>query len=116
MDEVQAHKRLLAWGLWARCPAPGECSTAEGYMRERLDHAHIGEPTDEVAATDRAVAQVRIDRRDYYRVLARYYMTDRSEYEISQELRQPIERVTAVLRQARMLVGYLILQTERKTA
>ena len=66
--------------------------------------------------TDRAVAQVRNVRRDYWRVLARYYMTDRSEYEIAQEFRQTMERVSAQLRQARVLVGFHILQIERHAA
>lgn len=110
------HDRLIDWGLWARCPSPGEGSTAEGYLRERLDHSHDSEPTLEISVTDKAVAQVRIQRRDHYRHLARYYMSDRSEYEISQELRQSIERVTTMLRQARFLVGHIILQIERKSA
>jgi hypothetical protein len=77
-------------------------------MRERLDHAHMGEPTAEVAETDRAVAQMRTQRKDYWKIFARYYLnpTELSEYEIAIEVGLGVQRVEATLRQARILVGY----------
>lgn len=79
-------------------------------MRERLDHAHASEPTPEIAETDKAVARMRSQRKDYWRVFARYYLnpTELSEYEIAIEIGHSIERVSAMLRQARILVGHHI--------
>jgi hypothetical protein len=108
------HDRLERWGKWARCAALGESSDAAGYLRERLDHAHDTEPTAEIAITDRAVAKVKVARRDYWRVLGRYYLSDRSEYEIALEIGHNIGRVTAMLRQSRMLIGFHILQLEKQ--
>lgn len=102
------HKRCLDWGQWARCAQPGAEGTSEGYLRERTDQAHAGEPTEEVAATDRAVAKMRAQRQDYWKFFARYYLnpTELSEFEIAGELGFSLERVEATLRQARILVGY----------
>lgn len=102
------HKRCVTWGQWARCAQPGAEGTSEGYMRERTDAAHAGEPTEEVAATDRAVAKMRAQRKDYWKFFSRYYLnpTELSEYEIAGETGFSIERVEATLRQARILIGY----------
>lgn len=107
-DRDWPNKRLLDWGRWARCAVPGDGSSAEGYLRERLDHAHDTGATAEIAETDRAVARVKVSRKDYWKVLARYYMTDLSEYEISLEIGHNIDRVSAMLRQAKMLVAHHI--------
>ena len=108
------HDRCLAWGAWARCVLPGESTTAEGYLRERLDHAHEGIPSPEVAQTERAVARMKVSRKAYWPVFARYYLnpTELSEEEISRLLLIPEPRVNAMLRQARMLVGYYLQHTE----
>lgn len=77
-------------------------------MRERLDHAHDSEPTAEVEQTDRAVARMKVARPDYWKVFARFYLnpTELSVYEIAIELKYTTDRAEAVLRQAKMLVGY----------
>jgi hypothetical protein len=102
------HMRCVSWGHWARCAMPGAEGTSEGYLRQRLDAAHPGEPSAEVAETDKAVARMRVARPDYWRFFARYYLnpTELSEYEIALELGYSLERVEATLRQARILVGY----------
>lgn len=102
------HKRCVDWGHWARCAQPGAEGTSEGYLRERTDQAHVGEPTEEVAATDIAVAKMRANRPDYWKMFARYYLnpTELSEFEIAGEIGFSLERVEATLRQARILIGY----------
>jgi hypothetical protein len=107
------HERCLKWGNWARCSMPGGEGTSEGYLRERLEPGHESlEPTPEIAETDRAVAQMYLKRPDYQKFFKRYYLnpTQLSEYEISNETGASIERVNAILRQARILVGYLLHQ------
>jgi hypothetical protein len=91
---------------------PGAEGTSEGYMRERTDQAHVGEPSEEVAETDKAVGKMRVQRAQYWRIFARYYLnpTELSEYEIAIDLGHNIEFVEATLRQARMLVGYHLHQ------
>ena len=102
------HHRCIKWGNWARCAMPGAEGTSEGYLRERTDQAHMGEPDEEVAATERAVAKMRVQRKDYWSAFARYYLspTELSEEEIADELGFSEERINAMLRQARILVGY----------
>ena len=106
------HERCLRWGSWARCAQPGAEGTSEGYLRERLDHAHESEPSPEVAETEKAVAKMAVQRADYYRAFKRYYLnpTQLSEDEIADELRMSLERVNAMLRQARILIGYHLHQ------
>jgi len=106
----EIHDRCLAWGHWARCAQPGAEGTSEGYLRQRLDHAHEGEPTEEVAETDKAVARMRVARPDYWKMFARYYLnpTELSEYEIAIEIGYNVQRVEATLRQARIMVGYYL--------
>jgi hypothetical protein len=84
-------------------------------MRERLDTAHDGEPTAEIAITDKAVAQMWIDRPDYKKPFNLFYLnpTELSEGEISDRVGHNEERVRAMLRQARMLVGFHIVQLEK---
>jgi hypothetical protein len=108
------HARLSRWAAWARCPMPGAEGTAIGYLRERLDHAHDTQPTEEIAVTDKAVAQMRVKRKDYWRVFADFYLNpgEPSEYEIARQHNYPTERVTAMLRQARFLVGHYIFRLE----
>lgn len=116
-DEPQdIHKRCLAWGNWARCAMPGAEGTSEGYLRERTDQAHIGEPDEEVAETERAVAKMRFQRRDYWAAFARYYLnpTELSEEEIADDLGFSEERVNAMLRQARILIGYHLHQEAQR--
>jgi len=108
-DEPQAiHKLCLEWASWARCAEPGAVTQSDGYLRERTSPGHPGEPTPDIALTDKAVAKMRILRRDYYKYFSRYYLnpTAISEYEIHRQTGTPIERVNAILRQARTLVGY----------
>lgn len=104
----EVHMKLVAWGRWARCAMPGAEGTAVGYLRQRLDHAHEGEPTPEIELTDRAVARMKVLRPDYWGVFARYYLnpSELSEYEIAEETGRTMERVTAMLRQARILVAH----------
>ena len=106
----EIHYRCVKWGNWARCAMPGAEGTSEGYLRERTDQAHIGEPDEEVAETERAVAQMRSQRRDYWAAFARYYLnpTELSEEEIADELGFSEARINATLRQARILIGYLL--------
>lgn len=110
------HDRCVKWGNWARCAMPGAEGTSEGYLRERTGQAHIGEPDEEVAATELAVAQMRTQRRDYWAAFARYYLnpTDRSEEEIADELGFSEARINAMLRQARILIGYLLHKSVRR--
>lgn len=104
----EIHLLMLAWGRWARCPAPGAEGTAAGYLRQRLDHAHDGEPTPEIELTEKAVAKMRAARPDYWSVVARYYLnpSQLSESEIADEVGYNVQRVAAMLRQARILVGH----------
>lgn len=107
-EPIAIHKLCIQWGAWARCALPGADGTSKGYLRERVDKAHEGEPTAEIALTESAIARMKIQRQDYWRYFARYYLnpTQLSEFEISNETNTPLERVTAILRQARILVGY----------
>jgi hypothetical protein len=108
----EIHSRCVSWGQWARCAMPGAEGTSEGYLRERTDQAHIGEPSEEVAETDKAVAKMRVQRPDYWKAFSRYYLnpTALSEYEIAGDIGYSIERVGAMLRQARILIGYHLHQ------
>jgi len=105
----EIHKLCVEWASWARCAELGAVSQSDGYLRERTSPGHPGEPTEDVAITDRAVARMRTQRRDYYALVARYYLnpTGMSEYEVSLHTGYTIERVNAMLRQARMLIGHL---------
>lgn len=109
------HERLCRWADWARCPEPGHVGTSEGYMRERLDHAHEGEPTAEIEITDKAVGRMRVSRPDYWPVFARFYLNPAalSTYEISLQIGHHEERVKAMLRQSQMLVGHNIFKLEK---
>jgi hypothetical protein len=109
------HDRLVEWANWARCPLPGAEGTSEGYLRERTDQAHPGEPTAEIVITEKAVGKMYVERPHYTKAFNMYYLTptEVSEYEISLRLFQPIERITAILRQARILVGHHIYNIER---
>lgn len=104
----EVHERCVRWGAWARCAQPGAEGTSEGYLRERTDAAHAGEPDAEVQATEIAVNGMRIDRPDYWSAFKRYYLnpTELSEEEIADELGYSPQRVNAMLRQARILVQY----------
>jgi hypothetical protein len=115
-DEPKAvHKKCLEWAAWARCARPGAVSNSEGYMRERIDPAHAGEPTPEIALMDKAVAQMYVERQDYKRVFDRYYLnpTALSEEEIADELGLKPQLVNAMLRQARILVAFRLHQLKR---
>lgn len=106
------HDRCVEWASWARCPAPGGGSEASGYLRERTESEHAGEPTAEIALTDRAVARMKVQRKDYWRAFSRYYLnpTSLTEEEIADDIHLPAERVNAMLRQARILVGFHLHQ------
>lgn len=106
------HELCVRWGRWARCAEPGADGTSEGYLRERIDHGHESEPTAEIALTDKAVGKMKVQRKDYWRPFARYYLnpTSLSEEEIAALLAMPTMRVNAMLRQARILVGYHLHQ------
>jgi len=113
LDEI--HERLVTWAQWARCAEPGREGTSEGYLRERLDPAHDGEPTPEIQETERAVATMKLARPDYWRYFAGFYLTPpegRSEYEVSRSTGQPIERVREILLRCRRMVGYNIDRME----
>jgi hypothetical protein len=112
--EKWVHERLERWGKWSRCSLPGGSGSAEGYLRERLDHSY-DDPSDEIMETDKAVARVKIERKDYYRVIRRFYIGELSEYEISLDIGETIDRVTAMLRQSRFLVCYKLLQLPGKS-
>ena len=119
-DETKdIHDRCVKWGDWARCPAPGAEGTSEGYLRERTDAAHAGEPDEEVQETEMAVNAMRIQRPDYWPAFKRYYLnpTALSEEEVADDLGFTVERVNAMLRQARFLVGFRLhqLNSQRKT-
>ena len=109
----EIHDRCVRWGAWARCAQPGAEGTAEGYLRERIDHAHDSEPTEEIVETEKAVAKMRAQRADYWSAFARYYLnpTALSEEEIAHELGRRIDLINAQLRQARILVGFYLLQS-----
>jgi len=110
------HYLCVDWGRWARCAMPGAEGSSEGYLRERTSPSHPGEPSPEVALTEKAVAKMRIDRKDYWSVFARYYLnpTELSESEIADELDYSPQRVEAMLRQARILVGYHLHSLSRQ--
>jgi hypothetical protein len=112
--EKWVHKRLLEWAPWARCASPGTEGTSEGYLRERTDPGHPGEPTAEIARTDKAVAKMRVERKDYWRPLAMFYLEpgEISEYEISLRFGYSLERTAEMLRQARILIGYHLRRGE----
>lgn len=112
------HARLLRWASWARCPSPGGVGTAEGYLRELTAPGHDGEPTPEIAVTDKAVAKMWVERPDYYRVFSMFYLnpTELSAYEIARLVRHNVDRVEAMLRQSRMLVGHHITRLEKMLA
>jgi hypothetical protein len=109
------HSRLVRWANWARCPEPGSVGTSEGYLREPTAPGHEGEPTAEIEVTDKAVARMWVERPDYYRVFAMFYLSpsELSTYEIARHVRHNVTRVEAMLRQARMLVGHKIRLLER---
>lgn len=114
-DKDWPHARLLRWAAWARCPVPGAVGTAEGYMRELTAHGHEGEPTPEIAETDKAVAKMYVERPYYKRVFNFYYLnpTELSYYEIASLLAGMTEaRVEAIVRQSKMLVGYHLRRHE----
>jgi hypothetical protein len=106
----EIHDRCVTWGAWARCALPGAEGTSEGYLRERTDAAHAGEPTEEVAETERAVNKMRMARPDYWSAFKRYYLnpTALSEEEISDATGYNPLRVNAMLRQARMLIAHYL--------
>lgn len=88
LDE-ETDRRLTVWGQWARGQHIRIGDSGEsGYMRERLPAgADSDEFTEEIEATEKAVARTRNDQREWWRVLARYYMSDLSPYEIAKSLR-----------------------------
>ena len=83
-------------------------------MRERLDKAYEGEPTEEIAITDKAVAQMYISRPDYKPVFNRFYLDphELSEVEIARECGISLEMCEARLRQAEIFIGHRIHKME----
>lgn len=83
-------------------------------MREPTAHGHDGEPTEEIAETDKAVAKMYVVRPDYKKVFDRYYLnpTELSYYEIATMIGLSEARVEAIVRQAKMLVGHYIKMIE----
>jgi hypothetical protein len=118
IDRDWPHARLVRWANWARCPEPGAVGTSEGYLREPTAPGHEGVPTPEIEVTDKAVARMWVERPDYYKVFAMFYLSpdERSTYEIARTVRHNVARVEAMLRQARMLVGHKIRVLEREEA
>lgn len=107
LDEIEA--RICRWASWARCASPGQESLSEGYLRERTDAGHDGEPTEEIVRTERAINGMRLSRPDYWRYFKRYYLTPPSglsEYEVSRDTRQPLERIREILDRCRKLIAY----------
>src|SRR5688572_18064697 len=109
-DKDWPNARLVRWASWARCPMPGGVGTSEGYMREPTAPGHEGEPTVEIAQTDVAVAKMYVARPDYKKCFDRYYLNpaELSYHEIGMMVGMNEARVEAVVRQAKMLVGYHI--------
>lgn len=77
-------EKLQEWSPWNRGEPLGN-SKASGYMRERLDQAFDGVPPESVNLTDLVLAQIRLDRHDYWKVVKRYYLGNQSCIEISGE-------------------------------
>lgn len=114
----EVHERCVEWARWARCARPGAEGTAEGYLRERTAPGHAGEPSPEVALTELAVAKMYVERPQYKPAFDRYYLnpTELSEEEVADLIHYTVERVNAILRQARILIQQKLLQLERLRA
>lgn len=71
--EGLGHDLLLAWAPWAREDRDPLLYPrwAEG---PRVDKGYHGDPPDSVNRTDKIVARIRLEHRQYYRVIARYYL------------------------------------------
>ena len=71
-------------------------------MRERLDRANdSAEMTPSIEVVEKALAQVKSERRDYLRVIKRYYLSRRNEIEIASEWNRSANRVRDLLKQAK---------------
>ena len=70
---------LCEWALWNR-DGHGGVSSSEGYLRERLDQAHDGNPPDEVERTEKILAKLRLEGwfQTHWRVIKHYYLGGKS--------------------------------------
>jgi len=113
-DTVELDNRLERWAAWARGPPIGSATTAEGYLRERLDTAaDSDELTQEIMLTEKAVARTKLERKEYWRVIARYYLGRLSFIEIALFYHVPEHGVKSLWMQARSRVGDHIATLER---
>ena len=109
LDSDELDERLERWALWARGPSIGSVSTAEGYLKERLDMAaDSAEMTDEIMVTERAIARTKMEDKAYWRVISRWYLGRLSFIEISLFFHTPedgIKQFRADQRLGRPLAG-----------
>ena len=85
----EAHQLLEEWAAWAREPMGGFGNSGlEGYMREKLDHAHdSAEMTPRIERAEKALAMVKAQNRIWLKVIKKYYLARRGPAEIASELR-----------------------------
>lgn len=112
-DEV--HRRLDLWAEWSRGATPGGSSGASGYLRERLDRSRDSyDMTPEVEITEKAVARFRLEARDGWRIVKRFYLGRLGEIEIASEFGYTRGFVGELLRESRARIGQHIIRLERE--
>ena len=107
------NKRLERWADWARSPSMGGVGGSAGYMRERLDKAADSfEMTDEIAATERAIARTKLQRKLYWKIIQRYYLGRLSLMEIAYFFHASESRIKATYDEACVVIHRNILEIE----
>lgn len=114
-DEV--HARLDRWAEWSRGPSVGGAGGGSGYLRERLDKSRDSyDMSAEVETTEKAVARFRLEARDGWRIIKRFYLGRLGEIEIASELGYTRGFIGELLRESRSRIGEHILKLERLDA
>ena len=79
------HDLLLEWAPWYREDREGGHSWS---VRPRIDKGFHGTPPERVHRVEKIVAKIKIEHRQYYSVIARYYLDELQPWQMVDVLNQ----------------------------
>lgn len=88
------HELMVEWGRWFRDDKDGRESWS---AKPRIDHGYHGDPPESARFVDKLIAKHRLQFWNDWRVVAQYYLDDRSQWEIASRLGWSRARVSAIL-------------------
>ena len=90
----KGHDMLVEWGIWTRDDREGGASWS---VRPRVDPTHGGEPPEFVFWLDKIIAKRKLKVHGDYGIIARYYLSDLTAWQIARERKWSENRVKGAI-------------------